>query len=126
MSNVDSETAKRLREEWTKVKSLQGVTATEVEDPLGKDGIVTVVSNGFRHTGAGEVTLRKGNPPEDHRYTRFRSWGPNGDDFIEKTSYLVKKNGEREFHKRRAEPNDVVFVADAMDNDDQVWTHSLT
>ena len=91
---VDAELASRLRGEWEKVKSaIQGNSATVVDDPLGEDGTVTVKLNSFRQTGAGEVCLLKGTPPADHRYTRFRTWGASGSDFIEKSSYLVRANG---------------------------------
>lgn len=125
-SSVDSATADRLRTEWQKVSSaLQGQQIQQIEDPLGEDGQVAVKLSFFKANGGGEVLFLKGDPSEDHRYTRFRAWGANGSDFIEKSSYLVKKNGVKEFHKRRLEPGDQVVVSDSMDSDDQAWANGL-
>ena len=125
-SGVDIEAASRLRAEWEHVKSaLQGSSASEVEDPLGQDGTLTVKLNSFRHNGAGEVIFLKGTPPADHRYTRFRTWGATGSEFIEKSSYLVKESGYTEFHKKRAEPGENVVVVHEMDGEDQAWAQTL-
>ena len=125
-SAIDPQTATRLREEWEQVKAAtQGSTATEISDPVGQDGQVTLKLSAFRATGAGEVVLLKGAPPADHRYTRFRAWGPNGSDFIEKSSYLVKENGHKEFHRRRLEPGDNVVTTHEPDGDDQSWISTL-
>lgn len=121
----DSETANRIRGEWEKVKaSVQGSSATEIEDPLGADGTLAIVLNSFRHTGAGEVTFRKGTVGEDHRYTRFRAYGPNGSDIVEKSSYLVRADGVKEFHKRKVEAGDKVTATDELDADDQAWANA--
>lgn len=125
-SGVDSATAQRLRGEWQQVRqALQGQQVQQVEDPLGQDGTLTVKMSFFKQNGGGEVLFLKGEAPGDHRYTRFRAWGPNGADFIEKSSYLVKENGHKEFHKRRLELSDNVSVVHEMDGEDQAWASAL-
>lgn len=126
-SGVDNATAQRLRDEWTQVKSAcQGLEAgIMLSDPLGQDGEIHLKASMFRHTGAGEVVFLKGAPPADHRYTRFRTWGPTGTEYIEKSSYLVKENGTTEFHKRRVEPGDNVVAVHEMDGDDSGWAQAL-
>jgi hypothetical protein len=125
-SGVDTQTAQRLRSEWEQVKSaLNGQQVQQIEDPLGEDGTLNVQMSFFKHNGGGEVLFRKGDTTGDHRYTRFRAWGPNGADFIEKSSYLVKANGHKEFHKRRLELSDTVVVTHEMDGEDAAWASSL-
>lgn len=119
-------TDQRLRDEWNKVKSaMQGQTVTQVEDPLGEDGTVDVKMNFFKANGGGEVLFLKGDPSGDHRYTRFRAYGPNGADNVEKSSYLVKANGVKEFHKRKVDASGQVAVAHEMDGDDTAWATAL-
>ncbi len=125
-TSVDSATAARIRGEWSTVSAaMKGFTGSEIQDPLGEDGMVTVKTNFFKANGGGEVVLLKGAAPGDHRFTRFRAWGPAGNDHIEKSSYLVKENGTTEFHKRRVEAGDQVVAADAMDAEDQAWANGL-
>ena len=126
-TNTDSQTAARLRDEFAKVRAaLQGNTLITIPDPLGEDGEVTVLTNTWRQaTGAGEVSWLVGDPAGDHRYVRFRSWGPQGTDFLEKTSFLKKENGHIEFHKRRVEPGDKVTYLTQAEPDDQGWLDGL-
>lgn len=119
---VDAATAARIRDEWQKVeRGLKGRDLEEVNDPLGDDGVVAVLTNSFRKAGGGEVVLRKGQAPDDHRYTKFRAYG----DVVEKSSYLVKANGSTEFHRRTVEGDKVIHV-DEIQPEDQTWIDSLT
>lgn len=121
-TTVDNSTATRIRSEWTKMEAaLKDFSGSELTDPLGEDGEVTLVSKFFRHAGGGEVVLRKGSAPGDQRWTRFRVFG----DTVEKSSYLLKENGVTEFHKRKVEPGDKVTASEAPDSDDQAWTGGL-
>ena len=123
---VDSDTANRIRGEWDKVKAaVQGKSETSLDDPLGQDGTVDVVANNFRPTGAGDVTLSKGEADSDRRYTRFRSWGPTGTESVEKSSLLISASGAKEFHKRRVEAGDTVTIFDEMEGDDEAWAGTL-
>jgi hypothetical protein len=123
----DSLTYNRIFEEWNRIReALSGSTATEVDDPLGNDGLVFVQLNFHKANGGGEVVLRKGTAPADHRYTRFRAFGPNGSDTVEKTSFLVKADGTTEFHKRRLQNSDEVTVVDVPEADDEAWMASLS
>jgi len=122
----DSATANRLRDEWNNVKAaLNDFSGSEIEDPLGADGMVTVKLKFFKANGGGEVLFLKGIPPEDHRYTRFRAWGATGTEFLEKSSYLIKANGVTEFHKRRLENGDQIVASDSMDEEDKAWAAGL-
>jgi hypothetical protein len=124
--STDVRTAERLRDEFSKVRdALRGQNVTAVNDPLGVDGIVEVKMNFFKANGGGEVVLLKDNGKGDLRYTRFRSWGAGGMDFVEKSSYLIKANGSTEFHKKRAEPGDVVAVIESPEGDDDSWIAGL-
>lgn len=124
---VDASTAARIRGEWEKARAaLQGKDLKEINDPLGEDGLVAVKTNSFRHTGGGEVVLVKGAPPADRRYTRFKAYGPHGEDTIEKSSYLIKANGATEFHKRRVEMGDKVTHFEEVQPEDQAWIESLS
>ena len=121
-TTVDNSTATRIRSEWDKVHSaLKDFAGSELNDPLGEDGQVTVVSKFFKAAGGGEVVLRKGAAPGDRRYTRFKAYGST----IEKSSYLVKENGVKEFHKRKVEDGDKVTAVDAAEGDDQTWCSSM-
>ncbi|HEY4000564.1 MAG TPA: hypothetical protein VGO93_16965 [Candidatus Xenobia bacterium] len=124
---VDAETTKRLRDEFGKVAAaVRGKGQATVEDPLGEDGLVTILVEGFRATGAGEVQLLKDDGQGNKRWTKYRTWGPNGTDFVEKTSYLKRADGATEFHKKRAQPGDEVQVSDqAEEADDQNWIQNL-
>lgn len=125
-TSTDQATAQRLRSEWEKMRAaLKDLAGDQTLDPLGEDGPVTVKMKYFKANGGGEVLLLKGQPPADHRYTRFRAWGTGGADFVEKTSYLVKANGVTEFHKRRAENGDQVFATDVAEGEDKAWTDGL-
>ena len=125
-SGVDAATANRIRGEWETVKgACQTAQPGPIQDPLGQDGEVELTMAYFRNTGAGEVVFRKGSAPADRRYTRFRTWGASGSDFIEKSSYLVKENGTTEFHKRRVEPGDNVVAIHELDGEDQGWANGL-
>lgn len=122
----DSATAQRIQGEWEKVRgALQGQNLTEVQDPLGNDGLVAVKLSFFKANGGGEAVLCKGAAPADHRYTRFRAYGPNGADTIEKTSYLIKADGTTEFHKRKVQVPDMVTVVDVPESDDEAWMKGL-
>lgn len=122
----DAATAARLRAEFDKVRAAtQGQTVSTIQDPLGADGEVTVTLNSWRHTGAGEVQWLVGDVGGDRRYVRFRSWGPNGTDFIEKSSYLKKENGHTEFHKRTISPGDAVAYTQQAEGDDAGWVQGL-
>jgi hypothetical protein len=122
----DTATATRIRDEWSKVSAaLNGFSGDTVEDPLGEDGRLTVKLNYFKANGGGEVLFLKGAAPADHRYTRFRAWGPSGTEFIEKSSYLVKANGVTEFHKRRVENGDHVVTVHELEGEDQAWANGL-
>jgi len=124
--STDVRTAERLRDEFSKVRdALRGQNVTAVNDPLGVDGIVEVKMNFFKANGGGEVVLLKDNGKGDLRYTRFRSWGAGGTDYVEKSSYLIKANGNTEFHKKRAEPGDVVAVIESPEGDDDSWIAGL-
>ena len=127
-TKTDPQTAARLKGEFEKVRAaLQGQTAITINDPLGEDGEVTVQTNSWRQaTGAGEVVWLVGDTSGDHRYVRFRSWGPNGTDFLEKTAFLKKENGVTEFHKRRIEPGDKVVYTTDPEPDDKGWLGTLT
>lgn len=123
---ADTATANRLKDEFLKVKSaLQGKNVSHIEDPLGVDGMVKVEMNNFRATGAGEVILMKENDNGDRRYTRFRTWGPGGMDFVEKASYLVKNNGTTQFFKKRAEPGDQIISISEPEDDDS-WVDNFS
>lgn len=125
-TSTDQATAQRLRGEWDKMRAaLKDHAGDHAEDPLGEDGQVTIKLKYFKANGGGEVLLLKGDPPADHRYTRFRAWGTSGADFIEKSSYLVKANGVTEFHKRRVENGDQVFATDVAEGEDKTWIDSL-
>lgn len=124
---TDSAVAQRIQEEWDKVRAaLQGQSLSEVQDPLGNDGLLSVKMSFFKANGGGEVLLCKGSAPGDRRYTRFRAFGPTGLDTIEKTSYLIKADGTTVFHKRRVEAPDTVTVLDLIDAEDEAWSQSLT
>jgi len=124
--STDVRTAERLRDEFSKVRdALRGQNVTAVNDPLGVDGIVEVKMNFFKANGGGEVVLLKDNGKGDLRYTRFRSWGAGGTDYVEKSSYLIKASGSTEFHKKRAEPGDVVAVIESPEGDDDSWIAGL-
>ena len=121
-TTVDNSTAARIRSEWDKMQAvLKDFSGTELSDPLGEDGQVSLVSKFFRHAGGGEVVVRKGAAPGDQRWTRFRAYG----DTVEKSSYLLKANGANEFHKRKVEPGDKVTASEAPDGDDQTWVSGL-
>ncbi|MBN9417608.1 MAG: hypothetical protein J0I12_19315 [Candidatus Eremiobacteraeota bacterium] len=121
-TTVDNSTATRIRSEWDKVQAaVKDFAGSELNDPLGEDGQVHLVSKFFRHAGGGEVVLRKGSAPGDQRWTRFRAYG----DTLEKSSYLLKENGVTEFHKRKVETGDKVTASDAPDADDSTWTGGL-
>ena len=121
-TSVDTTTASRIRSEWEKIQTaLKDFAGTEINDPLGEDGMVAVQLKFFKANGGGEVLLRKGTPPGDHRYTRFRAFAET----VEKSSYLVKENGQTEFHKRSVAPGDQVTAADEMDSDDRGWAGAL-
>lgn len=123
---IDTETANRLRDEFLKVReALQGKEVSLIEDPLGSGDEIEVVMNYFRASGAGDITIKKTNERGDKRYTRFRTWGADGVDYVEKSSYLVKANGVEEFAKKRAEPGDNVYVAYEADSDDDAWISKL-
>jgi hypothetical protein len=123
---ADSETANRLRTEFRSVHdAISKDSANEVTDPLGQDGTVTVQLRSFKATGGGEVIFLKGSAEGDKRWTRFRAWGPNGTDYIEKSSYLKGAGGASEFHKRRLEPGDNVVVFDQPEADDAGWIQGL-
>jgi|GEM_PF-2949951 len=125
-TGVDVRTAERLRDEFNNVRdSLRGQKVTSVNDPLGVDGIVEVKVNFFKANGGGEVLFLKDNGKGDLRYTRFRSWGTGGTDYIEKTSYLIKANGTTEFHKKRMEPGDMVAVIESPEGEDESWIAGL-
>lgn len=121
-TTVDNSTATRIRSEWSKMEAaLKDFSGSELSDPLGEDGQVTLVSKFFRHSGGGEIVVRKGSAPGDQRWTRFRVFG----DTVEKSSYLLKQNGVTEFHKRKVETGDKVTASEAPDSDDQAWTGGL-
>jgi hypothetical protein len=123
---ADSQTAERLRSEFKTVHdALSADSAPEVQDPLGQDGTVQVVTRSFRNTGGGEMVFLKTGDDGAKRWTRFRSWGPSGTDFIEKSSYLLS-GGKGEFHKRKLEAGDNVTVFDAPDSEDQGWVGGLS
>lgn len=123
---VDNDTATRIRGEWEKVKAaVQGQSESAINDPLGQDGVVSVVANSFRATGAGDVTFLKGDAGADRRYTRFRTWGPTGSENVEKTSLLISASGAKEFHKRRVEAGELVTVFDGMEEEDEAWAGTL-
>jgi len=124
--STDARTAERLRDEFNRVRdALKGQQVTAVQDPLGVDGLVEVKLNFFKANGGGEVVFFKENEKGDRRYTRFRSWGAGGTDYVEKSSYLVKANGSTEFHRKRAEPGDVVAVVDSPEGEDNEWIAGL-
>ncbi|MFN8611956.1 MAG: hypothetical protein U0931_30705 [Vulcanimicrobiota bacterium] len=121
-TSVDNSTATRIRSEWDKVHAaLKDFSGSEISDPLGEDGQVTVVMKFFKAAGGGEVVLRKGAAPGDRRYTRFRAYSNT----IEKSSFLKKENGTTEFHKRKVEAGDKVTVLDSPEGDDQGWCDSM-
>ncbi|MCD4783285.1 MAG: hypothetical protein K8T10_05555 [Candidatus Eremiobacteraeota bacterium] len=123
---IDTETANRLRDEFLRVReALQGMEVASIEDPLGSGDEIEVVMNYFRASGAGDVTMKKTNEKGDKRFTRFRTWGADGMDYVEKSSYLVKANGVKEFAKKRAEPGDSIHVAHEADSDDEAWISKL-
>lgn len=122
----DAATAARLRGEFEKVRAAtQGQTVSTIQDPLGEDGEVTVTTNSWRQTGAGEVQWLVGDVGADRRYVKFRSWGPNGTEFIEKSVYLKKENGHTEFHKRTLSPGDEVAYTQEAAGDDAGWVGGL-
>ena len=124
-SSQDSSTASRIRQEWTKMtqalKNKGGAADQDIQDPLGQDGPIAVRLAFFKADGGGEVLVRKGLPPQDRRYTRFRAYG----DTIEKTSYLKKENGQTEFHKRTVESGDKVTYLTQPEGDDKDWLTGL-
>jgi len=124
-SSVDNATASRIRQEWQTVMSaLKGkgdAGEHEIQDPLGQDGLIAVRMAFFKAAGGGEVLLRKGSAPQDRRYTRYRAYG----DTIEKSSYLIKENGHREFHKRSVEAGDQVTYVTEAQGEDQTWVQGL-
>jgi len=123
---VDMDTASRLRDEFELVRNaVQGSGVDQIEDPIGSDGIVSVMMSSFRATGAGEVLLEKINERGDRRYTHFRTWGPTGLDYVEKASYLIKANGATQFSKKRAEPGDQIVAAYQPDESDQAWISDI-
>ena len=125
-TKTDPTTAARLRDEFDRVRAAtQGKTVSTIPDPLGHDGEVTVTTNSWRHTGAGEVQWLVGDEGVDRRYVRFRTWGPNGTDYIEKISYLKKENGHTEFHKRTVEPGDKVTYTTLAEAEDAGWVQGL-
>ncbi len=124
--STDARTAERLRDEFNRVRdTLKGQNVTEIRDPLGVDDVIEVKLNFFKANGGGEVLFLKDNGKGDRRYTRFRSWGAGGTDYIEKTSYLVKANGSTEFHRKRVEPGDVVSVIESPEGEDNEWIAGL-
>ena len=123
---VDTSIANRLKDEMAKIKEvLENYGDSHVEDPLGVDGVVKVERNSFRITGAGDVILLKENDQGDRRFTRFRSWGPMGDDYVEKTSYLIKNNGTTKFFKKRVEPGDEIISLSEPEDSDIEWIDGI-
>lgn len=124
---VDVETAKRLKDEFQRVsQAVKGKAGSTLEDPLGEDGVVTVLTESFRQTGAGEILLLKDDGQGNKRWTKYRSWGASGTDFVEKSSFLRRADGATEFHKKRAQPDNQVQVSDAAEEaDDQNWIQQL-
>jgi len=123
---ADPVVAQRIQGEWDKVRAaLQGQNLSEVQDPLGEDGLLAVKMSFFKANGGGEVLFCKGSAPSDRRYTRFRAFGPTGLDTVEKTSYLIKADGTTVFHKRRVEAPDTVTVLDFIDAEDEAWIQGL-
>ncbi len=122
---IDNVTADRIRQEWqTLVSALKdngNAGDQEITDPLGQDGQVAVRLAFFKAAGGGEVLLRKGTAPYDRRYTRFRVYGET----LEKTSYLIKENDHREFHKRTVEAGDKVTYVTEPEGDDKGWVSGL-
>jgi hypothetical protein len=71
--------------------------------------------------------LLKDDGQGNKRWTKYRSWGPQGTDYIEKASYLLQADGSTEFHKKRLEPGDQIVASDSADEaDDQSWVASLS
>ena len=124
-SSIDNATASRIRQEWqtmtTALKGKGDAGDHEIQDPLGQEGMVAVRMAYFKAAGGGEVLLRKGKAPQDRRYTRYRAYG----DTIEKSSYLMKANGHKEFHKRTVESGDKVTYVTDPQGDDKSWVDGL-
>ncbi len=123
--SVDQATAHRIRGEWQKLvaalKDKGNAADHEIDDPLGEDGNIAVRMAFFKAEGGGEVLLRKGTPPRDRRYTRLMAQG----DTLEKTSYVMKEDGHREFHKRTVQAGDQVTYQNKPESEDQAWIDGL-